>query len=85
MTEAEKLADLTALYRAIIAKTTGRQVSQGSHKDKQTAFANVPLAEMLKMYRQLWWADSGLPELNELEGSTVKRHRPVRVILGTGC
>lgn len=84
MTEAEKLADLTALYRAIIAKSTGRQVSQAGHKDKQTSFANSSLEEMLKVYRQLWWEDSGLPDLQELAATTVRRARPVRVIFGAG-
>jgi len=84
MTDAEKLADLTALYRAIVAKTTGRQVSQAGHKDKQTSFANAPLDEMIKLYRQLWYAASGLPDLQELGASTVRRSRPTRVLFGAG-
>lgn len=84
MTDDEKLADLTALYRAIIAKTTGRKVTQAGHKDKQTSFADTPLGEMIKLYRQMWWAGSGLPELQELEASTVRRLRPTRVLFGAG-
>lgn len=84
MTDAEKLADLTALYRAIMARSLGRQVSQAGHKDKQTSFAAVPLGEMIKLYRQTWWADSGLPELQELTTSTTRRIRPTRVLFGAG-
>lgn len=75
-------ADLEALYRAIIAKSTGRQVSQAGHKDKQTSFANASLSEMLKLYRQLWTKESGLPDLNELEVSTATRGRPIRHVFG---
>lgn len=84
MTEDEKLADLTALYRAIIARSSGRQVTQAGHKDKQTSFAALPLGEMIKLYRQLWWKESLLPELQELGTSTVKRMRPTRVLFGAG-
>lgn len=84
MTDAEKLTDLTALYRAIIAKSTGRQVTQAGHKDKQTSFATLELSDMVKLYRQLWWADSGLPDLADLATPTTRRARPVRVIFGAG-
>lgn len=84
MTDAEKLADLTALYRAIIARSSGRQVTQAGHKDKQTSFAALPLAEMIKLYRQLWWSGSNLPELQELGTSTVRRRRPTRVTFAAG-
>jgi len=71
-------ADLTALYHAIIAKVTGRQVSQAGHKDKQTSFASASLTEMIRLYRQLWTKQSGLPELNELGQPVIKRGPPAR-------
>lgn len=70
--------DLTTLYHAIIAKVTGRQVSQAGHKDKQTSFANAPLTEMIRLYRMLWTKASGLPELNDLGQPVVKRGPPAR-------
>ncbi len=75
-------ADLEALYAAIMARVNGRQVSQTGHKDKQASFANTPLADMIKLYRQLWFVDSGLPELNELSMPTTRRGRPVGVAFG---
>ena len=71
-------ADLTALYHAIIAKTTGRQVSQAGHKDKQTSFAGASLTEMIRLYRQLWTRASGLPELNDVGQPAIKRGPPAR-------
>jgi len=77
MTDEEK-ARLQAIFDAIIAKTTGRQVSQAGHKDKQTSFASVPLAEMIRLYRMLWKAESGLPLLDDVGQPFVKRGPPAR-------
>ncbi len=68
--------DLAALYDAIMARTTGRAVQQAGAKSRQVSYANVPLDEMIKLYRQLWaqcGSGSGLPLLDELEHSTAKR------------
>lgn len=75
-------ADLESLYAAIIARTTGKQVQSAGHKDKNTAFSSASLSEMLKLYRQLWTKESGLPDLAELEQSTVRRGPPARPYFG---
>lgn len=72
----DRLATLQSLFSAIIAKTTGKQVSQVGHKDKQASFANTPLTEMIRLYRQLWFKASGLPELDDV-GQPVVRRGPV--------
>lgn len=74
----DRQATLQKLFDAIIAKSTGRQVSQAGHKDKQTSFANTPLAEMIRLYRQLWTRDCGLPQLDDVGQPVVKRGPPVR-------
>lgn len=74
-------ADLEALYAAIIARATGRQVTQAGHKDKQTSFASMSLAEMLKLYRQLWTKASGLPDLKDLDAGP-RRGPPARCFFG---
>ncbi len=71
--------DLTALYKAIVAKASGKQVSQAGHKDKQASYANTPLSEMIALYRQLWFKDSGLPELNDLGQPAARRGGPFRL------
>lgn len=75
-------ADLESLYKAIMAKVSGRQVSQAGHKDKQTSFAGVPLSEMLRLYRQLWTKASGLPDLKDLDAAAVRRGPPTRAVIG---
>lgn len=75
-------ADLEALYAAIMARATGKAVSQTGHKDKQASFANTSLADMLKLYRQLWTAESGLPDLATLDAPTTRRGRPAGVVFG---
>ncbi|MGE3064124.1 MAG: hypothetical protein AB7K67_00940 [Hyphomicrobiaceae bacterium] len=68
--------DLAALYEAIMARTTGKAVQQAGAKSRQVSYANVPLGEMIKLYRQLWrqcGKDSGLPLLDELDASTAQR------------
>lgn len=72
-------ADLAALYAAIIARVTGKQVSQAGHKDKQASYANTPLAEMIRLYRMLWTKESGLPELTDVGQPVVKRGPPARL------
>jgi len=71
--------DLNALYQAIIAKASGRQVTQAGHKDKQASYANTPLAEMIALYRQLWFKGCGLPELNDLGQPATRRGGPFRM------
>jgi len=73
------LADLKALYAAIIAKSTGGQVQSAGHKDKTVSYASASLADMLKLYRQLWYRDSGLPDLKELDETTARRGPPARI------
>lgn len=75
-------ADLEALYRAIMDRSRGAQVSQTGHKDKQASFANSSLADMIKLYRQLWFKESGLPFLNDLAMPTTRRGRPLGVVFG---
>lgn len=47
------VSDLEALYAAIMARATGRQIASAGHKDKQSAFTSATLEEMIKIYRQL--------------------------------
>ena len=75
-------ADLEALYGAIIARTTGQQVSQAGHKDKQASFASASLKEMLHLYRQLWTKESGLPDLKDIDMATTRRGRPAAGYFG---
>lgn len=78
-------ADLEALYSAIMARMTGKQVSQAGHKDKQASFASAPLKDMLHMYRQLWTPDCGLPDLKDVEQSSTRRGPPARGYFGGRC
>jgi hypothetical protein len=71
-------ADLEAIYATIMARATGKQVSQASHKDKSASFANASLSDLIKLYRQLWTPASGLPDLKELEATTIRRGPPAR-------
>ena len=71
-------ADLEALYNAIIAKQTGRQVQSAGHKDKTASFAMSSLSDLIKIYRQLWFKESGLPYLQDLAASSAKRGPPAR-------
>lgn len=75
-------ADLEALYAAIIARSTGKQVIQAGHKDKSAGYAQTPLKEMLHLYRSLWTKASGLPDLKDMEQSTIRRGPPAVGYLG---
>jgi len=74
----DQQATLQALFDAIIARATGRHITQAGHKDKQTSFANTPLSEMIRMYRQLWFKASGLPMLDDVGQPIVKRGPVIR-------
>jgi hypothetical protein len=78
MTQEEKIAQIGALYTAVIARATGKHVSQAGHKDKQTSFSSVPLAEMIRLYRQLWFKDCGYPMLDDVGQPFVKRGPVIR-------
>lgn len=78
MTQEEIVAQIGTLYQAIIVRATGKAVSQAGHKDKQSSFASVPLTEMIRLYRQLWFRASGYPELNDVGQPVVKRGPPAR-------
>jgi hypothetical protein len=78
MTNEEKAVQIGQLYAAIIAKTTGRQVVQAGHKDKQTSFSGASLSEMVNLYRQLWFRGCGYPELTDPSQPFVKRGPPAR-------
>lgn len=71
--------NLQALYDAIIAKSTGKQVQSAGHKDKTVAYAQSSLGDLLKLYRMHWVASSGLPDLKDLDQSTARRGPPARV------
>ena len=72
----DRQATLQRLFDAIIARASGKHLTQAGHKDKQASYSAVPLAEMIRLYRQLWFRASGLPELNEL-GQPVAKRGPV--------
>lgn len=78
MTQQEQIEQIGAIYTAIIARATGRAVSQAGHKDKQTSFSNVPLNEMIRLYRQLWFKDCGYPALDDVGQPIVKRGPVIR-------
>lgn len=78
MTQEERIVQIGQLYAAIIARATGQQVTQAGHKDKQTSFSSVPLNEMIRLYRSLWFRECGYPELDDLGAPVVKRGPPAR-------
>lgn len=73
------LDDIAALYGAIVARATGKQVSQAGHKDKQASYSATPLADMISLYRQLWYSGCGYPELDDLGRPAARRGGPFRM------
>ncbi|MGE0022099.1 MAG: hypothetical protein AB7S70_00520 [Hyphomicrobium sp.] len=77
-TQEEKIVQIGQLYTAIIARATGKQVSQAGHKDKQTSFSPASLNEMIRLYRSLWFRGCGYPQLSDLGQPVVERGPPAR-------
>ncbi len=75
-------ADLEALYAAIIARASGKQVSQSGHKDKQASFVGTPLKDLIRLYRSMWFKESGLPDIADIERAVTRRAKPIHVAFG---
>lgn len=75
----DRQVTLQQLHDAIVARATGKQVQSAGHKDKTLAHAQTSLSDMIKLYRQLWFAESGLPDLKDIDQSTARRGPPARV------
>jgi hypothetical protein len=78
MTLEERTERVGVLFDAIMARASGRQVSQAGHKDKQTSFSSTPLNEMIRLYRAIWTRETGYPELSDLGQPVTKRGPPAR-------
>lgn len=67
-------ADLADLYKAVIAKAKGDQVQSVGHKGRTAAYADASLADLIKLYRMLWFKGCGSPELPaDLDASVATR------------
>lgn len=56
-------ADLEGLYSAIMARVSGKAVGSLGHGGRNVSYDHTTLSDMVKLYRAMWRAEFGLPEL----------------------
>lgn len=66
--------ELRKLYDSILATATGEQVASVGHKGRNASYNGAALAQQVKLFRSLWYAESGVPNLPaDLEASMATR------------
>lgn len=84
MPDSPCLANVRALYDAIMAKSTGRQVQSMGHRGRDMSYSEMDVKDMISLYRQLWQqcpdAQVQLPDLKPLDAVTGTRGRPAQFL-----